>query len=160
MFGSKLECFYNDGTNEHYVGYIRKLEGGFGGGFSVHFTEYEYPQPSGAADSIKRIKRQTHVPSDDDSVSSVKKKKPRSKFADWGRGYQRNKLGFCPKGMECEGKESEGEESEKEDEDEVEEDEDEESKKGSDEELMAQERMSRVIRKLKDEAYELQEKRL
>lgn len=46
---------------------------------------------------------------------------------------------------------SEGEESEKENEDE--DDEDEESK-GSDEELMAHERMEAVIRKLKNEALE------
>jgi hypothetical protein len=153
MFAPRLECFYNDGTNEHYVGHIRQFHGGFGPGFSVHFTEYEYPEPPGVRRSIQRIRLQTGVPdaeADYGSDSSVKKKEP-SIYSKWGRGYERNKLGFVAEKMESE--EDKREQSEQEDEEE-----DEESK-GSDEELIAQDRMARVIRKYWTEAYEAQEKK-
>lgn len=39
----RLECFYTEGTNEWYVGYIKRLDAGL----SVHFGATDYPPPKG-----------------------------------------------------------------------------------------------------------------
>ena len=75
----RLECFYEEGDNEWYVGYIILLGTSGYGGISVHFTDYAYPTPSSLNPAI--LRRPCDEEEEVEEVDYIKQPhKKRSKF--------------------------------------------------------------------------------
>lgn len=89
-FGGRLECFYEEGRNEWYLGFISLMKHGF----AVHFGENEFPPPPGYTNfKLPEVisKEETR------EAAAVEKElgflpKKRSKFASWCQ--KKTELGF------------------------------------------------------------------
>jgi hypothetical protein len=79
----RLECFYEEGKSEWYVGYIKMLGDA---GISLHFTDYAYPIPRGFNRAkLRRVDYEEEEEEEEDSVKMLPKMLPkkRTKFENW-----------------------------------------------------------------------------
>lgn len=61
LHDGRVECFYTDGTDDYYVGYIRQLEAGF----AVRFTDHDFPKPLDFSQEVAHIENRNYVPNDE-----------------------------------------------------------------------------------------------
>lgn len=93
----RLECFYRDGDDEWYVGYLRLCEGAI----SVNFTAYEYKAPRGLENYV--LPPEQDLDEGCEFIEEWDKPEPKapkvpSKFKSWRKpgpsSRNSNKLGF------------------------------------------------------------------